>query len=338
MIREILQSSLFLSTNGAMFVASFCMLRKLTGAFYLPTCGLIPGMTSSFAGIVLERKSRRGLLALYMLNVALETVYNMLKSRGIISPVPCGEVMLFMLATSSIMYLHRNQQLPNGIIKKIVRLLLNDKAPDGAGIPESLEPQKAWIYQTAKVFAAGYLMKMVPSALMSLQRAYSKPKLLLNAMFNKNNAAFGAFLSSMVFLFRTFEYATYKIRRKKDSWNAFVAGGICGLSMLFQRNSTIALYMLSKVGETLYFKGVQNGYLPWHKYGDILIYTISTGLVFHVGTLEPHNLKPAYWTFMKRLTNGKFANIDRKYLDAFGLNSSLLQTMSKSLSLQKSKD
>ena len=45
------------------------LFRKLFGRFYMLSCGFLPGLTSSFGGIILERKSRRGLLALYMLNV-----------------------------------------------------------------------------------------------------------------------------------------------------------------------------------------------------------------------------------------------------------------------------
>eukprot|EP00112_Aurelia_sp_Birch-Aquarium-sp1_P003842 Seg1433.3 transcript_id=Seg1433.3/GoldUCD/mRNA.D3Y31 product="Transmembrane protein 135" protein_id=Seg1433.3/GoldUCD/D3Y31 len=322
MLQEIAQSCLFLSTNGALLVASFCLFRKLFGRFYMLSCGFLPGLTSSFGGIILERKSRRGLLALYMLNVAMETVYNILRSRGYIPEIRYGEVGLFMLATSTIMYLHRKQELPDGLIKKVVRLLLDDKAPDGVGVPTSVEPRKTWLYHSSKVFAAGYCLKMLPSLVMSLRKVFSKPKYILYAMFNRSNAEFGAFLGSLILLFRVFEYVTYKIRRKKDEWNSFIAGGIAGLSMLFQRSSTLSLYVLSKVGEVLYAKGAQKGYLPWYKHGDIIIYTLSTAVMFHTAILEPHSLNPTYWNFLQNLTNQRFKQMNRKRLDAFGLQSS----------------
>eukprot|EP00795_Rhopilema_esculentum_P017148 gene17148-8683_t len=119
-----------------------------------------------------------------------------------------------------------------------------------------------------------------------------------------------------------FEYVSYKIRRKKDEWNSFLAGGIAGLSMLFQRSSTLALYVLSKVGEVLYFRGAQKGYLPWFKNGDVFLYTVCTAVMFHAAVLEPHNLNPTYWRFLSNLTNKRFGEMNRKRLDPFGLESS----------------
>jgi len=338
MIREIIQSSFFLSTNGTLLVASFCIFRKLFGRFYLLSCGFLPGLTSSFGGIIIERKSRRGLLALYMVNVALATVYTILVQRGFIPEVPYGEVGLFMLATSLIMYLHRKQQLPDGLIKKAVRALLGDRAPDGVGVPVSLEPQMAWIYHSSKVFVSGYCIKMLPKLILCLPKVLSNPGLLGRALVNKDNALFGAFAGSMVLLFRMFEYVTYKIRRKKDEWNSFVAGGIAGLSMLFQRNSTLALYVLSKIGEVLYFRGVQNGKLPWYRHGDVLIYAFCTAIMLHAAVLEPHSIKPAYWKFLTNLTNSRFLQMNRKWLDAFGLGSSFLFPDFDPFPLQKMED
>ncbi|XP_065057131.1 transmembrane protein 135-like isoform X2 [Rhopilema esculentum] len=253
---------------------------------------------------------------------AIETVYNILRSRGYAMEIPYGEVGMFMLATSTTMYLHRKQLLPNGILKKVVRLLLGDKVPDGVGIPQSLEPRKEWIHHSLKVFAAGYCIKMIPGFLLSLPKIFSNPKLILRALVNKDNARFGAFTGSLILLFRVFEYVSYKIRRKKDEWNSFLAGGIAGLSMLFQRSSTLALYVLSKVGEVLYFRGAQKGYLPWFKNGDVFLYTVCTAVMFHAAVLEPHNLNPTYWRFLSNLTNKRFGEMNRKRLDPFGLESS----------------
>eukprot|EP00794_Sanderia_malayensis_P000439 gene439-1080_t len=325
MLGEILQSSIFLSCNGAFHVASFCLLRKILGKFYMLSIGIIPGLMSSLSAILIERKSRRGLLALYMLNVASETVFRGLVSRGYIPTIPYGEVILFMIATSTVMYLHRKQQLPDGLLKKIVRLILGDKAPEGVGIPLSVEPQKDWFYQSMKLFSAGFALKTIPSLLFSMKNIFKKPRLFLRIIFSQDSIGFGAFLASMILLFRISEYIMYKIRGKKDEWNSFIAGGISGLSMLFQRSSSIALYILSKVGEVLYFKGASKGYLPYFKHGDALVYAVCTAIIFHTTTLEPHNLRPAYWQFMLRLTNNKFNEIDRKALDIFGLKSSTLK-------------
>ncbi|KAL3881115.1 hypothetical protein ACJMK2_027576, partial [Sinanodonta woodiana] len=89
--RETLQSVIFLTTNGTLFIACFCIWRKLLGQFLYLTAAFIPAVTASFVAILIERKSRRGLLAVYMANVALETLYRMLASRGLVRPIHNGE-------------------------------------------------------------------------------------------------------------------------------------------------------------------------------------------------------------------------------------------------------
>ncbi|XP_077869273.1 transmembrane protein 135-like, partial [Saccoglossus kowalevskii] len=91
MILEILQSSLFLSTNGTLYLGFFCVARNLLGAFYYWSCFLLSGIPASYIAISIERKSRRGILALYVSNLAVEAIYNMLKSRGLVKPISNGE-------------------------------------------------------------------------------------------------------------------------------------------------------------------------------------------------------------------------------------------------------
>lgn len=42
--------------------------RKLLGNFYFYSVGLMPGILSSLCAILIERKNRRGALAVYMFN------------------------------------------------------------------------------------------------------------------------------------------------------------------------------------------------------------------------------------------------------------------------------
>jgi hypothetical protein len=37
-----------------------------------------------------------------------------------------------------------------------------------------------------------------------------------------------------------------------------------------------------------------------------LVYAVSTGVTYHMGVVEAQNVKPAYFTFMKRITGGKY--------------------------------
>ena len=84
-----------------------------------------------------------------------------------------------------------------------------------------------------------------------------------------------------------------------------VAGFLAGWSMLWYKSQTIALYAAFKLAEILYFKGISKGIVPYIKCADIIIYSISTALVFHVAVVEPHNLRPAYWRFLLNVTGNK---------------------------------
>ncbi|KAH3727068.1 hypothetical protein DPMN_052994 [Dreissena polymorpha] len=130
-LRELAQSTLFLTTNGTLFITCFCIWRKLFGFYFypcaillgIPACGLslsierkerkllgtvyrrnlvssfsyrhtigfVPCLMAAYVAIILERKSRRGLLAMYTGNLAIETIWRMLKARGLVRSLPNGE-------------------------------------------------------------------------------------------------------------------------------------------------------------------------------------------------------------------------------------------------------
>uniref|UniRef100_A0A8C4RP61 Transmembrane protein 135 n=1 Tax=Erpetoichthys calabaricus TaxID=27687 RepID=A0A8C4RP61_ERPCA len=69
LLPEILQSSSFLTTNGGLYIAFFCILRRLLGKFYIWSSGFGAALPASYLAILIERKSRRGLLTIYMANL-----------------------------------------------------------------------------------------------------------------------------------------------------------------------------------------------------------------------------------------------------------------------------
>ena len=44
--------------------------------------------------------------------------------------------------------------------------------------------------------------------------------------------------------------------------------------------------------QLLYYKGIERGVLPYIKFGEILVYTISTSIVFHA--VRPHSVRSLY--------------------------------------------
>lgn len=92
--------------------------------------------------------------------------------------------------------------------------------------------------------------------------------------------------------------------------------------MMFYKSTTISMYLASKLVETMYFKGIEAGKVPYFPHADTIIYSISTAICFQAAVMEVQTLRPSYWKFLLRLTKGKFAVMNRKVLDVFGTGAS----------------
>ena len=107
MVMGILQSTAFLVTNAYTFIMFNCLLRNMMGQYYFSTVAFWPCFLGSLSAIVVERPQRRPLLALYVANVATETLWNMAESRGWVKSIPKGQILLFGASVSILLYLYR---------------------------------------------------------------------------------------------------------------------------------------------------------------------------------------------------------------------------------------
>lgn len=107
-ILGILQSTAFLTTSAFSYSAYLCLLRHYFGGFNIWTASYIPAYMSSFTAILVERPSRRPLLTMYVANVATETLWKMAVSRNLVRSVPNGQVLIFGVATSVLLYYFRS--------------------------------------------------------------------------------------------------------------------------------------------------------------------------------------------------------------------------------------
>ncbi|XP_028410076.1 transmembrane protein 135-like isoform X3 [Dendronephthya gigantea] len=286
LLYEVLRSTVFLSLNGSLFAAFFCLIRNLFGVFTVFTSGFLPASLASYIAIIVERPERRGLLALYMFN----------------------NVYMFCVATGLIMYLYRANKLNNGFIKRIVRLLLGEQqsnvnsiSPESVGSTFGCKDIYKRVLSTVKAFSIGYLLQAAPGILNALFNPRKIPQILMN----KNNFKLALFLSSFVSIFQFVEFMLMFLREKKDPYNSFIAGAASGLSMLFYRSSTISLYLLTKVIEIIFKNAQYEGVIPFIPYVDIIIYTISTATTFHMAVFERETLKPSYMRFLTHITNNR---------------------------------
>lgn len=107
-ILGIFQSTAFLTTSAFSYSAYLCFLRSIFGSFNIWTASYIPAFMSSFTAILVERESRRGLLTMYVANVATETLWRMAESRKLVKSIPNGQVLIFGLSTSVLLYYFRS--------------------------------------------------------------------------------------------------------------------------------------------------------------------------------------------------------------------------------------
>ncbi|KAM4726753.1 transmembrane protein 135 isoform 1-T1 [Anableps anableps] len=139
LIPEILWSTSFLTTNGTLFIVFFCILRKLLGGFYPWSSGFGAALPASYIAILLERKSRRGLLTIYMANLASETLFRMAVTRGIVKPIKHGEVLLFSITASIFMFLFRSNDGLKGFAFSALKFIIGkEEIPTHCNVADSV--------------------------------------------------------------------------------------------------------------------------------------------------------------------------------------------------------
>uniref|UniRef100_A0AAR2LPA1 Transmembrane protein 135 n=1 Tax=Pygocentrus nattereri TaxID=42514 RepID=A0AAR2LPA1_PYGNA len=316
LIPEIMQSTSFLTANGGLYIAFFCILRKLLGRFYSWTVGFGAALPASYIAILIERKSRRCFLI-------------------------CKDG-LKGFAFSALKFIVGKEELPTHSYQAETASASRSERAD---VPPSPQPEEGRVsckhgprhrcckhYQDncisycvkgfIRMFSVGYLIQCclkVPSA---FRQVFTKPSRLLWLLYNKENFQLGAFLGSFVSIYKGTSCFLRWVRNLDDELHALIAGFLAGLSMFFYKSTTISMYLFSKLVETMYFKGIEAGRFPYFPEADTVIYAISTAICFQAAVMEVQNLRPSYWKFLLRLTKGRFALMNRKVLDVFGTEAS----------------
>lgn len=122
-LRSLLRSSTFLGMNAFLVIFLFCGFRAALGRFYYTLCAFLPSFSGSLLAILWERPSRRRALAFYVANVASESAYRILSSRGYIRPIPHGQLMMSAIAIVSLLMLHEANHLKDPLISFVLNLV-----------------------------------------------------------------------------------------------------------------------------------------------------------------------------------------------------------------------
>uniref|UniRef100_A0A3P8YQI6 Transmembrane protein 135 n=1 Tax=Esox lucius TaxID=8010 RepID=A0A3P8YQI6_ESOLU len=344
LLPEILQSTSFLTANGGLYIAFFCILRRLLGGFTSWSAGFGAALPASYIAILMERKSRRGLLTIYMANLATETLFRMAVTRGIVNPLKHGEVLLFCLTASLYMFFFRSKDGLKGFSFSALKFIVGkEEIPTHSVLSEHNYPQPLDIpvhteickqgprhrcckhYQDnciaycvkgfIRMFSVGYLIQCclkVPSA---FRQMFSKPSRLPSLFYNKENFQLGAFLGSFVSIYKGTSCLLRWVRNLDDELHALIAGFLAGTSMFFYKSTTISMYLFSKLVEVRPISVCLCQSIP-HSPGHI------QNVPGDAAVMEVQNLRPSYWKFLLRLTKGRFDFMNRKVLDVFGTQAS----------------
>lgn len=89
---DVARSSIFLSCNVVLFVFFLCRLRHVFGFFTPTSMGLLSSLLGSFFSLWVEKRSRWPALALYLTNLASETLFRQLSNHGFIPTIQNGEL------------------------------------------------------------------------------------------------------------------------------------------------------------------------------------------------------------------------------------------------------
>uniref|UniRef100_A0A3Q1EN16 Transmembrane protein 135 n=1 Tax=Acanthochromis polyacanthus TaxID=80966 RepID=A0A3Q1EN16_9TELE len=371
LLPEILWSTSFLTTNGGLYIVFFCILRKLLGGFYSWSVGFGSALPASYIAILLERKSRRGLLTIYMANLV--------RAALLMCTLFAECVLLFCITASLYMFFFRSKDGLKGFALSALKFIIGKEeipthsitadhissrplertaATEGEDLQASAERPSSrrktvvayarellesickrgprhrcckhcqdncisyCIKGFVRMFSVGYLIQCclkVPSA---FRQMFSKPSRLPSLFYNKENFQLGAFLGSFVSIYKGTSCLLRWVRNIDDELHALIAGFLAGISMFFYKSTTISMYLFSKLVETMYFKGIEAGQFPYFPHADTIIYAVSTAICFQAAVMEVQNLRPTYWKFLLRLTQGRFALMNRQLLDVFGTQAS----------------
>ncbi|XP_069691997.1 transmembrane protein 135-like isoform X2 [Periplaneta americana] len=117
-------STLFLFSNVCMVIAFGCLVRKVFGNYNVLTVGFVPAFLASYVAINLERPSRRSLLALYVTNVATETLFRMATWRGLVRSIPHSQVFIFATSITVLLYFYKGRKARHDSIYRLLRILV----------------------------------------------------------------------------------------------------------------------------------------------------------------------------------------------------------------------
>ncbi|VDL71525.1 unnamed protein product [Nippostrongylus brasiliensis] len=365
---DVLRSSIFLTTNLLLFQFFLCRIRHLLGFFTIPTMGLISSAMASFCAILIEKQARRPALALYTTNLASETLFRQLCNHGYLSHIKYGECIPFAIGIGLFAKLQSQGTLDPSIQKLLnythcikpdeeilsskwvpndFHVLLRRLRNDFGRSPRCVHKHSCAstaIESFVRNFAIGTGVSALLVFVRNLKNIFSNPLKVARLLLSWSNLRLPLFFGLLPLLFHV-SHLTFRDENDVISTTTrcllnrvpfcpvevseTAAGVISGFSMLPYRSVTIAMYTMWKGIEVMYRKWMEQGLVPSVPYGDIILYTISTGYVLWQTVIEPQALRKGYLNFLLGITGNRIKVFNRDLYEHFGFQSKLLYPNAK---------
>ncbi|CAD5214143.1 unnamed protein product [Bursaphelenchus okinawaensis] len=301
-------------------------------------------MLGSYLSIIQESKKRRPVLALYLTNLASESLFYQLRDRGYVKNIPNGIPLLFAIGLGLLFYFKGKgiSSDMHGILSATHSLNDNDKLPFLDRLPDGI---RNVFNDLRNSYSKGHhcshkhscASNVVESSLVNFKyglglsfvltaiKSISNPKNFVKNLLSTKTLALPAFSALMPGIYHTVNCTLRRNTKLSHTTVTTVAGFSSGAAMLAWPNITIAMYIFWKAIERIYHLMADKGYLPRFKNGDTLLYSIVTGYIVGNCIVEPHALRPAYYnSFIRGLTINHIDYVNRSYLRPFGFDSDRL--------------
>ncbi|CAI4226368.1 unnamed protein product [Auanema sp. JU1783] len=343
--RDVVQSSAFLMVNLCLYLWFICRLRHLFGMFTPFTLGGLSSILASFIAIFVEKPTRRPGLALYLLNLASETFYRHLCIQGSAVAIKYGQCIPFAAGLAIFMVLFSKNmlskpmldffKLTHGINKKSENLeklpvpisfkaFLTNLRKEGSKT-EHCEHENSCASNIMENFVRNYVLGYGLSTALTVIGGFPKlitnPQAIIRKMFSLRFQKLPAFLALLPLLFHSVRCSMNRLNIGNRTIKNVSAGMVSSLAMIIYPNNTVAMYTFWKAVEIVYYELVSRGWAPNIKYGDIILYSLSTGYVLWMSTIQPHSIRASYLHFLHGLTGQRLRLFNRTLISHFGYRS-----------------
>lgn len=340
--KDVIVSTIFLTCNLSLYIWFLCKIRHMVGFFTPMSMGFISSILASFVSILIEKPSRRPALALYLTNLASETVYRHLAIHGKVPMFNRGECVPFIAGLSIFSYLYSKGRLSKEYhnfldfafkVAPDCDVINKEKLPDDFHAfvdhlrkkysrTEKCHHRYSCVSHSVEGFAKNFSFGLIGSSILTLwmnkKYMFSNPLRVITSLLRLKNLKLPTFLGLMPLLYNATRCSLNRVPGVPKTVGDVLAAGMGGLSMVFYPTVSIAMYCLWKSLETLYFDLVDRGYLPKVKHGEVILYAISTGYVLWQVIVEPRALRKGYLNFLAGLTDQRLTMFNRRLYDHFG--------------------